>query len=174
MPNVEITLIAALVGAILGATPTYIITHKIDGAALAQEQKAHADDMARINATAAQQLAAALAKGQAAEGHVATLTDQLNTEIAQHAKDSLDYRARLLAGTERVRVHVTGCSGSGTASQSTAPAPGTDESAAVAILSPTTSASVFEVADNADALAIQLRALQAYVTEMQNDGYINK
>lgn len=175
MPNeLELCTVAAIVGALLGGVTTYTVTHKIDGAALAREQAAHADDIARINATVAQQLADAIAKGQAAEGKVATLTDQYNQEVAQHAKDSLDYRAKLLDGTHRVRVHITHCGSSGTGSEGTGTASGDDGSAAYADLSPATAASAVAVTDSADAEIIKLRKLQAYVKGLQDDGYISK
>ena len=193
MPNeLELCVVAAVVGALLGGGVTFVVMHKIDGAALAHEQAAHADDIARINATAAQQLAKALAHAQVAEGQVVTLTQQYDTEIAKHASDNLAYRAQLLAGTSSVRVHVAGCNGSRTGSNSAAPAPGVDGAApgsnvssahvasanavdgAVATLAPATAASVFTVVDDADDTASRLRALQAYVRTMQDDGYINK
>lgn len=175
MPTeLELCAVSAVVGALLSGGVTYVITHKIDGAALAHEQVAHANDIARINATAAQQLADAIAKGQAAQGRVSTLQQQFDNEVAQHAKDSLDYRARLLAGTERVRVHVSGCSAAGASGQGTSTAPSANDGAGYQFLSPEAAASVVEVADQADATAAQLRALQQYVKELQDDGYVSK
>jgi hypothetical protein len=175
MPNeLELCAVAAVVGVLLGGAVTGTIVHKLDGAKLAQVQKANAEALDRINATAAQQLAAALARGQAAEGKVASIEQQYNAEVAQHAKDNLDYRAQLLAGTQRVRVHVATCHPTGTGSKSTAPASGSDDSAAYADLSPAVAAGVYAVADDADDTASKLRALQAYVTELQADGYISK
>lgn len=176
MPD-ELTLctVSAVLGALIGGATTYVVTHKIDGAALAHEQAAHAADIARINATAAQQLANAIAKGQVAEGKVATLSDQYQQEIAQHAKDSLDYRAKLLAGVNHVRVRVAAnCSGASAASESASAASGNDGSAAYADLSPATAASAVAVVDDADAQIIKLRKLQAYVKELQDDGYVNR
>lgn len=175
MPD-ELTLctVSAVVGALLGGVTTYVVTHKIDGAALAHEQAAHADDIARINATAAQQLADAIAKGQAAEGKVATLTEQYNQEVAQHAKDALDYRAKLLAGTQRVRVHVANCGSSSASGEGASAASGNDDAPAFADLSPTTAASAVAVVDSADDEVIKLRKLQAYIKELQDDGYINR
>lgn len=174
MPNeLELCVVAAVVGALLGGAVTGIVVHKLDGAALAHEQKAHADDIARINATAAQQLATALAHQQAAEGTVYTLQQQYDNEVAQHAKDSLDYRAKLLASTERVRVHVSGCSVGTPSGQSAAPAPGADGSASYGFLSAETAANVAGLADEADANTAKLRALQQYVTELQNNGFIS-
>jgi prophage endopeptidase len=171
--ELELCGVSAVVGALIGGVVGWTVTHKLDGAALAHEQAAHADDIARINATAAQQLANALAKQQAAEGTVNTLQQQYDNEVAQHAKDSLDYRARLLAGTQRVRVHTSGCSGSAASSKGTAPAPGADGSTDYGFLSPQSAASVSDVADEADADAAKLRALQQYVTELQKDGFIS-
>jgi hypothetical protein len=174
MPN-ELTLcaVAAAVGALVGGICTYMVTHKLDSVALAHEQKAHSDDIARINATAAQQLADALAKQQAAEGHVATIQQQYDTEVANHAKDSLDYRAKLIAGTQRVRVHVASC-GSGTAASESAATPaGTDGSPAYAELPGTVATGVVAVTDDADAQAIKLRKLQDYVKGLQADGFIS-
>lgn len=177
MPD-ELTLctVSAVIGALLGGVTTYIVTHKIDGAALAHEQAAHADDIARINATAAQQLADAIAKGQAAEGKVATLTDQYQQEVAQHAKDSLDYRAKLLTGANHVRVRIVAanCGSASAASESASAANGNDGAAAYADLSPATAASAVAVVDDADAQVIKLRKLQAYVKGLQDDGYINR
>jgi len=174
MPNeLELCSVAAIVGALIGGGVSFAITHKIDGAALAHEQKAHADDIARINATAAQQLATALEHQQAAEGAVYTLQQQYDNEVAQHAKDSLDYRAKLLAGTERVRVHVSGCSIGAASGKSAAAAPGADGSTSYGFLSPETAANVAGLADEADANTAKLRALQQYVTELQNNGFIS-
>jgi prophage endopeptidase len=174
MPNeLELCVVSAVIGALLGGAVTYTVVHKLDGAVLAHEQKAHADDIARINATAAQQLTTALAHQQAAEGAVYTLQQQYDNEVAQHAKDSLNYRAELLAGTERVRVRLSGCSGSSASSKSPAPAPGTDGPASYGFLSPQAAASVIAVADDADTVKAQLIALQQYVTELQKDGFIS-
>lgn len=177
MPNeLELCTVAAVIGALLGGGVAYVITHKLDGAHLAQVQKANADTLARINATAAAQLADALKRGQAAEGQVATLEQQYNDEVAQHAKDNLDYRAKLLAGTATVRVRIkpAACSGASAAGQSATPATGIDDAAAYADLSPATAASAVAVTDSADNVASQLRGLQAYVKELQDAGYITK
>lgn len=175
MPNeLELGAIAAAVGALLGGVCTGIVVHKIDGAVLAHEKAAHADDIARINATAADQLAQAIAKQQAYAGQVQTLQQQYQDEVSQHAKDSLSYRAQLLAGTQRVRVHVTPGSCSGSHGQGTATASGTDDAAPVADLSPAVAAGVYAVVDSADSEAIKLRALQEYVRKLQDAGYISK
>lgn len=174
MPNeLELCAVSAVIGALIGGAIGYTLTHKIDGAVLAHERAVYADDIARINATSAQQLADALAKQQVAEGKVYTIQQQFDSEVAQHAKDSLDYRARLLAGTQRVRVHVTGCNSGSTASEGAAAAPVADGSPVYAFLSPEAAASAATVADDADATARRLRALQQYVTELQNDGFIS-
>lgn len=174
MPNeLELCAVSAVVGALIGGALAYTVTHKIDGAALATERAAHANDIARINATSAQQLADALAKQQVAEGKVYTIQQQYDNEVAQHAKDSLDYRARLLAGTQRVRVHTVGCSSGAEASKGTPAAPSADGSPSYGFLSPQAAAGVVAVADQADAVAAQLRALQQYVTELQHDGFIS-
>jgi hypothetical protein len=175
--ELELCVIAAVVGALLGGAVTGITVHKLDGAKLAQVQKANAETLDRINATAAQQLAAALAKGQAAEGKVATIQQQYDQEIAQHAKDNLDYRAKLLSGANviRVRVNPTSC-GASTGSKGASSAAGTDDAATYADLSPAVAASVFTVTDGtngADDVATRLRKLQAYVMELQQDGYIS-
>ena len=175
MPNeLELCTVAAIVGALIGGGVSFAITHKIDGAALAHQKQLNADEIAKINAASAKQLADALAKGQAAEGRVASLEQQYDTEVANHAKDNLDWRAKLLDGTNRVRVHVTACHPASTGSKGTAAASATDDSAASADLSPAVAASAFTVVDGADDTASRLRALQAYVAELQNDGYINK
>lgn len=174
MPNeLELCAVSAVVGLAIGVTVGWAATHKLDGAELVHEQKAHADDIARINATAAQQLANALANQQAAEGKVYTIQQQYENEVAQHAKDSLDYRAKLLAGTERVRVHLSGCSSGAASGQGTSPAPSADGSAGYGFLSPEAAASANDVTDEADANTAKLRALQQYVTELQNNGFIS-
>lgn len=176
MPTeLELCAVSAVVGALLGGALAYTVAHKLDGAALAHEQQAHAEDIARINATAATQLADALKRQQAAEGKVYTIQQQYDNEVAQHAKDSLDYRAKLLSGTQRVRVKLSGCGNTGAASKSTTPAPGVDDGTAnqYGFLSPEVAANVVGVADQADAVAAQLRALQQYVTELQHDGFIS-
>jgi prophage endopeptidase len=172
MPNeLELASIAAIVGALLGGAVTGVIVHKFDGVQLAEVKQAHSDELAKINATAAQQLADAIAKGQVAQGKVQTLQQQYETEIASHAKDVLSYRAQLLAGTQRVRVHVASCHPGATSKGAGTPG-GTDEAPAVAELSPAVAAGIYAVADDADALAIQLRNLQQYVKGLQDDGYI--
>lgn len=174
MPSeLELCAVSAVIGALLGGLVGYTVTHKIDSATLEHERAAFADDLARINATSAQQLTNALAKQQVAEGKIYTIQQQYDNEVAAHAKDNLDYRAKLLAGTQRVRVRVASCSTGPAASEGPAAAPIADGSPAYGFLSPTTATSVVGVADQADAVAAQLRALQQYVTELQNNGFIS-
>lgn len=174
MPTeLELCAVSAVVGALLGGIVTFTVTHKIDGATLAHEQAAHASEIARINATAAKQLADAIAKQQATEGKIATLTDQYQQEVANHAKDNLDYRAKLLSGTQRIRVRVNAGSCASTNGEGTGTASGTND-AFTFELPPATAANVVAIADEADDTARKLAALQSYVRELQNDGYISK
>lgn len=170
-------LAAALLGAVLGAGTT----HKLDGVALAHEQAAHAKDnaahateIADINADSAKALSAALAKQQAAEGRVASIETQYNTEVANHAKDSLDYRAQLIAGTQRVRVRVASCSPIDPSGESATAAGSADGAATFGYLDGQTASSVFKVAADDQTEIDKLTALQAYVKALQDQGYIGK
>jgi prophage endopeptidase len=130
---------AALLGIAIGAGGTHALDANHYGAQLATERAAHAADIAKVNAEAAQQLAVALSKQQAAEGRVATIEQQFNTEVANHAKDNLAYQSRLASGADRLRVRVTSCVPGTADSKSTATAGGADGSAAYADLDPTVS-----------------------------------
>lgn len=170
-------LAAALLGAAIGAGGAY----KIDAAALAREQAAHARDnaahaaaLAQINADSAKALSDALVKQQAAEGKVASIETQFNTEVENHAKDSLQYRADLAAGTQRLRVRVASCGPSAASSESTAAAVSADAAATYADINPTTASSVFRVAADDQAEIDKLTALQAYVKSLQDEGFIAK
>jgi prophage endopeptidase len=165
---------------LLGIAIGFGATHVYDGRALATEQAAHAKDnaahateIAQINADSAKALSAALAKQQAAEGQVAAIETKFTDEVNAHAKDSLDFRAQLIAGTQRVRVHVTGCAVSAP-SESAAAAGSADAAAAYADLDGTTASSVFKVAADDQAEIDKLTALQAYVKALQDEGYIGK
>ncbi|WP_213763511.1 lysis system i-spanin subunit Rz [Caballeronia sp. dw_19] len=168
---------AALLGAAIGAGTV----HKLDGVALAQERGAHAKDnathaneIAQINADSAKALSAALAKQQAAEGQVASIETQFNTEVANHAKDSLDYRAQLIAGTQRVRVRVASCGPATAGSESAATTGSADAATSVGYLDGQTASSVFKVAADDQAEIDKLSALQAYVKSLQDQGFIGK
>jgi prophage endopeptidase len=127
-----------------------------------------AEKVATAQATS-KALAAALANQQAAESKVAAIETQFNSEVSQHAKDALDYRARLASGTERVSVRVTRCS---PASEGAGPASGSDGGAAVADLDPAVASGLAEVAADDQGEIDKLRALQSYVRAMQAQGFI--
>lgn len=165
---------AAVLGIALGAVPTHIFDANRYGAQLAHEKAARAADIVRVNAEAAQQLRAALANQQAAEGRVATIEQQFNDEVAKHAKDNLDYRAQLASGAQRLRVRVTHCTAAPTAGQSTAAAGRADDSAAFADLDPTVATGIVQVAADDQAEIDKLKALQAYVRALQDQGYIGR
>jgi hypothetical protein len=114
-------------------------------------------------------LAAALANQQAAESKVSAIETQFNAEVSQHAKDALDYRARLASGTERVSVRVTHCSPAGESASTAASA---DGGAARADLAPEVASGLAEVAGADQGEIDKLRALQSYVRDMQARGYI--
>jgi hypothetical protein len=114
-------------------------------------------------------LAAALANQQAAESKVAAIETQFNAEVSQHAKDALDYRARLASGAERVSVRVTRCA---PASESAGAAVSADGAADHADLAPAVADGLAEVASDDQREIDKLAALQAYVREMQARGYI--
>jgi prophage endopeptidase len=163
---------AALLGIAIGAGGTHALDANHYGAQLATERAAHAADIAKVNAEAAQQLAVALSKQQAAEGRVATIEQQFNTEVANHAKDNLAYQSRLASGADRLRVRVTSCVPGTADSKSTATAGGADGSAAYADLDPTVAAGAVQVATDDQREIDKLRALQAYVAALQQQGFI--
>lgn len=165
---------AGVLGIALGAVPTHVVDANHYGAQLAREKAAHAADIARVNAEAAQQLREALANQQAAEGRVATVEQQFNDEVAKHAKDNLDYRAQLASGAQRLRVRVTHCAVGPTADQSAAASGRADDSAAFAELDPTVATGVVQVAADDQAEIDKLKALQAYVRALQDQGYIGR
>lgn len=169
--------ITGLSAGLLGMAISGGAVHTLDanhyGAKLNAEKAAHATDLAKINAEAAQQLSAALAKQQAAEGRVATVEQQFNDEVSKHASDSLAYRAKLSAGTQRVRVRVSSC-GAVTGGQGTATAGGIDAAATYADLDAKVATSVFKVAADDQVEIDKLSALQAYVRSLQDAGYIGK
>lgn len=166
-------LAAALLGIAIGAGATHELDANHYGAQLSSEKAAHASDMARVNAEAAQQLAAALSKQQAAEGRVATVEQQFNTEVANHAKDNLAYQSRLSTGSERLRVRVTSCVPGPAAGKGTSAAGGTDGSATYADLDPTVATGVVQVAADDQREIDKLKALQAYVEGLQDTGFIS-
>jgi prophage endopeptidase len=156
-------------------------THVYDGRVLAIEQAAHAKDnaahateIAQINADSAKSLAAALANQQAAEGKVASIETQFNQEVSAHATDSLNYRAQLIAGTQRVRVRVASCGPVAPAGESAATAGSVDGTAAWGYLDNETAASIFKVAADDQVEIDKLSALQAYVKALQDQGFIGR
>lgn len=165
-------LAAGLLGIALGAGTAHEIDTNHYGAQLATERASHAADIARVNAEAAQQLAMALSKQQAAEGKVATVEQQFNDEVANHAKDNLAYQSQLASGAERLRVRVTRCVPGTAAVQGTAAAGSADGGAAYADLDPTVATGVVQVAADDQREIDKLKALQAYVTALQQQGFI--
>lgn len=168
---------AGLLGIVIG----FGGTHVYDGRVLAIEKAGRAADNAKyastiadINAASAKSLAAALANQQAAEGRVASIEMQYNTEVANHAKDALDYRAQLIAGTQRVRVHVTSCGSVAPSGESAASTGSADDGATFADLYGPTASGVFKVAADDQAEIDKLAALQAYVRALQDQGFIGK
>jgi len=165
-------LAAGLLGLSIGAGGGYELTANHYRAALATEKAAHASDIAKINAEDAKQLAAALANQHAAEGKVAAVEQQFNDEVSKHAKDSLDYRAQLASGAQRVRVRVASCMPGSPADQSAASAGGANGTAAYGYLDGQVAASVFKVAADDQVEIDKLAGLQAYVKALQDKGYI--
>jgi prophage endopeptidase len=166
---------------ILGIAIGFGGTHVYDGRTLAVEKTGRAADNAKyastiadINAVSAKALSAALAKQQAAEGKVASIETQYNTEVANHAKDALDYRAQLIVGTQRVRVRVASCGPATAGSESAASTGSADGAATFGYLDGQTASSVFKVAADDQTEIDKLSALQAYVKALQDQGYIGK
>lgn len=168
-PYLAVGLAAGVLGLALGAG----VTHRFDGATLAREQASHQADLAKINAASAKALSEALAKQQVAEGQISNLETQYETEVANHASDSLKYRADLASGAQRLRVHVTGCS-VGTPSKSPSATGSTDGGAAFADLDPAVASGAVQVAADDQAEIDKLAALQAYVKALQDQGFIGK
>jgi hypothetical protein len=166
-------LITGLAAGVVGAALGFGTAHTIDGRTFAREQAAHQALIAQINAESAKALSAALANQQAAEGKVAAVEHEFNQEVTKHAEDSLNYRARLSAGTDRVRVRIASCS---------ATAPGESAASAVSADGPATygdiygptASGIFQVAADDQAEIDKLAALQAYVRAMQEQGFIGK
>lgn len=140
----------------------------------ANDNKKHADEIAQINAKSAKDFADALAKQQAAEGKVASVETQFNQEVAAHASDSLNYRAQLITGTQRLRVRVASCGPVSPAGQSAASAGGTDAAATFADLYGPTASGVFQVAADDQHEIDKLKGLQDYVRTLQDEGFIGK
>lgn len=166
-------LVTGLAAALLGAALAGGTVHRLDGAALAREQASHQADLAKISAASAKALSDALAKQQIAEGKVSDIETQYNTEVSNHAKDSLNYRAQLATGAQRLRVRVTHCVTSA-AGQGAAAAGSTDDSASYADLNGQTASGVIQVAADDQAEIDKLAALQAYVKALQDQGFIGK
>jgi prophage endopeptidase len=168
---------AGLVGIVIGFGGTHVYDGRvlaIEQAAHAKDNAAHATEIAQINADSAKSLAAALTKQQAAEAQVAAIETKFTDEVNAHAKDSLDFRAQLIAGTQRVRVHVASCGPIAPAGESAAAAGSADGAAAWGYLDNETAASVFKVAADDQKEIDKLTALQMYVKALQERGYISK
>jgi prophage endopeptidase len=169
---------AGLLGIAIGAGGMHYTVDAVqlsrEQAAHANDNKKHADEIAQINARSAKDFAEALAKQQAAEGKVASVEAQFNQEVAAHASDSLNYRAQLVAGTQRLRVRVTSCGPVSPTGQSATTADGADGAAAFADLYGPTASSVFKVAADDQHEIDKLKALQDYVRALQDQGFIAK
>ncbi|TCK43967.1 hypothetical protein B0G84_2315 [Paraburkholderia sp. BL8N3] len=163
--------ITGIAAGVLGAALGFGTAHVIDGRTLAREQAAHAAVIAKINADSAKAFADALANQQAAEGKVAAIEKSFSDEVSKHAQDSLDHRARLAAGTDRVRVRIASCALSA-ASESAATADSADGAATYGYLDGQVASSVFKVAADDQVEIDKLTALQAYVRGLQDHGYI--
>lgn len=163
---------AGLLGLAIGAGGMHELDANHYGAQLNAEKAAYASDIAKVNAQAAQQLATALSKQQAAEGQVASVEQQFNSEVANHAKDNLAYQSQLATGAQRLRVRVTSCVPSTAGNQSTAAAGSADGGAAYADLDPTVATGVVQVTADDQHEIDKLAALQAYVKALQDQGFI--
>lgn len=164
-------LITGIAAGAVGAALGFGTAHTIDGRTLAREQAAHQAMIAQINAESAKALSAALANQQAAEGKVAAVEQKFTDEVTKHAQDSLDYRARLSSGTDRVRVRIASCSTAATG-ESAASAVSADGPAAYGDIYGPTASGIFKVAADDQAEIDKLAALQAYVRAMQEQGFI--
>lgn len=171
LTNIRAAGIIAAVCACLAAGSC--VTRKIDDATLERVKAAHAQEIAKINAAAAQAYATLMAQKEALGESINGLAEAYAKEKTQHEKDNSDYQRKLLAGTERVRVRVANCA-TAAADQGTGPASGPDAAATVAELPGETAASVVAVADDADDIARRLAGLQAYVRQLQEKGVIEK
>lgn len=166
-------LITGIAAGAVGLALGFGTAHTIDGRTLAREQAAHQAMVAQINAESAKALSAALANQQAAEGKIAAVEQEFQNEVSKHASDSLDYRARLSAGTDRVRVRIAGCS-TAAAGESAASAVSADGPAAYGDIYGPTASSIFKVAADDQAEIDKLAALQAYVRAMQEQGFVGR
>jgi hypothetical protein len=170
---------AGLLGIAIGFGGTHVYDGRaiaVEKTALATEQAAYQADIAKINAASAQALADALKKQQAAEGQVASVEAQYNTEVSNHAKDILALRAQLASGAQQLRVHVTAasCHSGAPAGQSAAASSSTDDTASYAVIDGQTASGIVQVAADDQAEIDKLAALQAYVRTLQDQGYISK
>jgi hypothetical protein len=164
-------LITGLAAGAIGAALGFGTAHTIDGRTLAREQAAHQALIAQINAESAKALSAALAKQQAAESDISAIEQKFNDEVSQHAKDALDYRTQLASGAQRMRVHVTGCAAAD-AGKSASATGSTDGAATFGYLAPTVASGLVTVAADDQAEIDKLSALQAYVSALQDEGFI--
>lgn len=165
-------LITGLAAGAVGAALGFGTAHTIDGRTLAREQAAHQALIAQINAESAKALSAALANQQAAEGKVAAVEHEFNQEVTKHAEDSLNYRARLSAGTDRVRVRIASCSPAAPG-ESPASAGSADGATAYGDIYGPTASGIFKVAADDQTEIDKLAALQAYVRTLQEQGFVN-
>ncbi len=167
-------LLLSIIGLVVGILATRMFDSSYYGKRLSEEKASHASDIAKINAESYQQLQEAVKQKTLAESKVSDITNTYNTEIAKHAKDTLDYRTQLANNIKRLRVHVSRCDSNATSDQSPSAPSSVNGSAASADLSPTTSERLIAVVDSADSEMIKLKQLQGYVSTLQNQGYIEK
>lgn len=164
-------LITGIAAGVVGIALGFGTAHTIGAAQLSAERASHQSDLAKINAASAKAMADALAKQQAAETQVGVVEKQFNDEVTKHAKDSLDYRNQLAAGTQRVRVRVASCVAP-SSGQGAAPAGGVDGAPAYGDIYGPTAISIFQVAADDQVEIDKLAALQAYVKTLQEQGFV--
>jgi hypothetical protein len=167
------------IGVLLSAlTVVGTTTHFADslyyGKKLALEKEARASDIARINAVSAETLREAQKNQQRAESKISELDNLYIQAISNHAKDSMDYRAKLASGAERVRVKVADCRIDNASVESSSASGKPDAGTAYGFLPPASAERLIAVADLADAEREKLKYLQDYVISLQDQGYIGK
>jgi len=171
-------LVAGVLGIAIGAGATHLVDAGRYGAQLeaertahAQDNERHAHDLTAMSSAALDAENRAIDAHSAAESRIAAADQQLTKERQSHEADNASFRARLAAGTERLRVAVTGCSAAGGDEESgAAGAAGMgDGAAAYAELDPAVAERVFRVAGDDDNEISKVKALQAYVCAVRLD-----
>lgn len=141
-----------------------------DAKLLGIEKLAHAQDLQKVAAAAALADEKALTDQHAQEGQIATLDAQFTKEKQAHEADTRTYAAALAAGTQRMRIAVTGCTARG---HDVSAAPGAasvdDGPAAVADIAPATASGLVTYAGDDQRELDKLKALQAYVCSIRAD-----